>query len=1668
MATNLVINGGFETGDFTGWTLSGSVAPLSYGPQVFVINTAQGGQSAGGFGPVGSDGTLSQDIQTTAGQHYTLDFWLANASGGPNDFTVKWNGQTLLALVNRSAQGYTEYTFDVVGTSGTSNLEFDFRQDPSYWSLDSISVTAVGSQAPAVPEITVLGNGVSIADSDSTPSGTDNTDFGSATLGGSMPVQRTFTVRNDGGSTLTTSGLTLPTGFSLAEGLSTSIAPGSSDTFTVQLDTTSTGTKSGQISFTNNDGNENPFNFSITGTVNSGGGGNPTNLVINGGFETGDFTGWTLSGSVAPLSYGPQVFVINTAQGGQSAGGFGPVGSDGTLSQDIQTTAGQHYTLDFWLANASGGPNDFTVKWSGQTLLALVNQSAQGYTEYTFDVVGTSGTSNLEFDFRQDPSHWSLDSISVTAVGSQAPAVPEITVLGNGVSIADSDSTPSGTDNTDFGSATLGGSMPVQRTFTVRNDGGSTLTTSGLTLPTGFSLAEGLSTSIAPGSSDTFTVQLDTTSTGTKSGQISFTNNDGNENPFNFSITGTVNSGGGGNPTNLVINGGFETGDFTGWTLSGSVAPLSYGPQVFVINTAQGGQSAGGFGPVGSDGTLSQDIQTTAGQHYTLDFWLANASGGPNDFTVKWSGQTLLALVNQSAQGYTEYTFDVVGTSGTSNLEFDFRQDPSHWSLDSISVTAVGSQAPAVPEITVLGNGVSIADSNSTPSGTDNTDFGSATLGGSMPVQRTFTVRNDGGSTLTTSGLTLPTGFSLAEGLSTSIAPGSSDTFTVQLDTTSTGTKSGQISFTNNDGNENPFNFSITGTVNSGGGSSGGGQTLYATPANFASQVSAATAGQTIVLASGNYGTWTGTNKAITITAASGASPQVKFNFGSGDANFTLDSITGMGGFIGSGASNITIRNSTFTSQLDIEGAVTNIVVEHNDFTWMPVDNGTANSKIFLNTSGSSPGAAVTIENNDIENGGLDGIHIGGGSGVLILNNIFRNLIDVGLNHTDNIQFESGSQIVVRGNYIYANGPTQGITSYNPGTNGVIIEDNVVDIPRDWGIEFYSDVNSIIRHNTVVYHPASYSSFGTGSGRIDINRKPTDPAGSGTQVYDNITTEVSFSNGSTGTAYNNVSGANAIYVGGASPTTHDGFLLASNSPVGRGAASDGADVGVRADSVGPAGVAGEAINLGLTNPTDHVGSITVNMALEAGDLGAGQFPSGWTISAGTDNGDGTWTVQTDDIAALSVTSPESYTGALILNVAESWVNADGSSGYANFADNVEVYAKGAPIFALSRDDNLTGSGGGDVFVFARPIGNDLVYNFDVALDKIDLIGFNNVASFSDIQTNLTDDANGNAVIAIGAGETITLPGVDASSLNATNFVFDQQPVTNNTGNMVVSDGATLPLGGILNNSGAIVLNSISNETDLELIQHGITLQGGGVLRLSDSGANAIFGTDPSVTLTNVDNTISGAGQLGEGRLTLDNRGAVIASGGNALTIDTGPNAVVNSGTLEATGSGGLTIHSDVANSGLLWANGGSFKVDGNVSGTGSARINGVATFEMGGAFGQNVKLDTGADATLKIDHVADFNGTVAGFDSSDLLDLADVAFGSNTTLEYAANSNNTGGILTVSDGTHTANVALLGQYMAADFVMSADGLGGTLIQDLPLATQTQMLTQPQYGSHGCR
>jgi Ca2+-binding RTX toxin-like protein len=64
-----------------------------------------------------------------------------------------------------------------------------------------------------------------------------------------------------------------------------------------------------------------------------------------------------------------------------------------------------------------------------------------------------------------------------------------------------------------------------------------------------------------------------------------------------------------------------------------------------------------------------------------------------------------------------------------------------------------------------------------------------------------------------------------------------------------------------------------------------------------------------------------------------------------------------------------------------------------------------------------------------------------------------------------------------------------------------------------------------------------------------------------------------------------------------------------------------------------------------------------------------------------------------------------------------------------------------------------------------------------------------------------------------------------------------------------------------------------------------------------------------------------------------------------------------------------------------------------------------------------------------------------------------------TTTIGAAIANNTGGTSTASDGSHAANLALLGQHMASSFVASGDGHGATPIAGQP-ETQQPLLTQP--------
>ncbi|MDP9658123.1 UNVERIFIED_ORG: VCBS repeat-containing protein, partial [Pseudomonas putida] len=478
----------------------------------------------------------------------------------------------------------------------------------------------------------------------------------------------------------------------------------------------------------------------------------------------------------------------------------------------------------------------------------------------------------------------------------------------------------------------------------------------------------------------------------------------------------------------------------------------------------------------------------------------------------------------------------------------------------------------------------------------------------------------------------------------------------------------------------------------------------------------------------------------------------------------------------------------------------------------------------------------------------------------------------------------------------------------------------------------------------------------------------------------------------------------------------------------------------------PAGVSGEAINLAIADPSAGLSdSFVVTIA---------DVPSNWTLNAGINNGDGTWTMQTSDPGALTVTTPEGFAGAAVLHINMTWTNADGSVGSSYVFNNVEAFAPDTPIFALSADDNLTGSSGTDTFVFAQPIGNNQIYSFDATADKIDMIGFTGVTGFADL--SIINDANGNALVSISSGQTVTLKGVDAANLSEANFQFDVDPLTNNAGTLTIADGAIMPFGGSIHNSGTIELGSSGNETSLEILFRGATLTGGGQVLLSDNAQNVIFGGSADTVLTNADNTISGAGQLGAGQMMLVNSGLILAGGVNALVIDTGSSAVTNTGVLQASGSGGLLIESALVNSGSLWANDGNITIHGDAAGAGSATISGSAMLEFGAASDQHVTFDSGAAGTLKLDVSTAFSGSVSGFAAGDKLDFGDVAFGADTQITYAANDTGTGGLLMVSDGAHAAQIALNGQYAAAGLQANAEGSGSELAYDAAAANHRML------------
>ena len=246
-----------------------------------------------------------------------------------------------------------------------------------------------------------------------------------------------------------------------------------------------------------------------------------------------------------------------------------------------------------------------------------------------------------------------------------------------------------------------------------------------------------------------------------------------------------------------------------------------------------------------------------------------------------------------------------------------------------------------------------------------------------------------------------------------------------------------------------------------------------------------------------------------------------------------------------------------------------------------------------------------------------------------------------------------------------------------------------------------------------------------------------------------------------------------------------------------------------------------------------------------------------------------------------------------------------------------------------------------------------------------------------------------------------------------------------------------------------------------------TLAGGGMLDFGLS--KRVIGGDGG-TFYNVDSLIGGEVDLGNGQIdvvneangtiqgsaatlidcgvgTFTNAGHVVASATSMVTI---VSAVNNAGTIADFG-GHVALESSLLNDGLLSVTLGRLKAFGPVSGAGAVEIKGgraafYSSFSEDVAFGRRGSLVLGKSQ--------DYTGTISGFSQSGgtSLILRDIAFVNSAEASFSGGAS--GGVLTVTDGAHTANITLQGDFLGEAFVAASDGHKGVVViaQAAPLGS----------------
>jgi hypothetical protein len=325
----------------------------------------------------------------------------------------------------------------------------------------------------------------------------------------------------------------------------------------------------------------------------------------------------------------------------------------------------------------------------------------------------------------------------------------------------------------------------------------------------------------------------------------------------------------------------------------------------------------------------------------------------------------------------------------------------------------------------------------------------------------------------------------------------------------------------------------------------------------------------------------------------------------------------------------------------------------------------------------------------------------------------------------------------------------------------------------------------------------------------------------------------------------------------------------------------------------------------------------------------------------------------------------------------------------------------------------------------------------------------------------------NSIVDVVSGSTLTMSGGTIGS----NSTVETQ------------NGGTVNVSGVVTNSGTLFASGTGSVIDIVgvVIGGGTAEVGNGIvdIQAANSTENVTFlstGTggleirDTAVAPTDYKGKISGFGNHGSNTTQYIDLTSVKYSAGVVTETYSATNP--SSGVLTVSSAGHVVAEISLLGGGYTT---GSFTLSAGSGGIGTIITdppvieqppgNAPATISGGAVLEVNTpdsgKMTFGGGGTLQLDQPGTFTGTVAGLAARDGIDLPGIGFGATTMLAFSENNSHTGGALTVTDGTHTATIALLGNYMASTLVTGADGHGGTLVTEAPLPGQPPPLTHPQ-------